>query len=106
MAPSRLFADVREPLRVVNWSRDQDMSVKGAPHGRAEPPSFLWPVNSVCATLRYSSSPVGGIEQFEAEDARRDFAARYQAAEERGRRMTLRAFRKSGAALTSESAVP
>jgi hypothetical protein len=38
------------------------MSVKGAPHGRAEPPSFPCPVNSVWATLRYSSSPVGGIE--------------------------------------------
>ena len=54
--------DVREPLRVVNRSPDQDMCVKGAPHGRAEPPSFLWPVNSVWATLGYSSSPVGGIE--------------------------------------------
>src|SRR5436309_2888287 len=62
MAPSRLSADVREPLRVVNRSRDQDMSVKGVPHGRAEPPSFLSPVNSVWATGRYSSSPVGGIE--------------------------------------------
>jgi len=62
MAPSRLSVDVREPLRVVNRSRDQNMSVKGAPHGRAEPPSLQWPVNSVWATLRYSSSPVGGIE--------------------------------------------
>jgi hypothetical protein len=63
MAPSRLSADVREPLRIVNRSRDQNMSVKDAPHGRAEPPSFLSPVNSIWATLRYSSSPVGGIEQ-------------------------------------------
>ena len=54
--------DARGVLRVVNRSRDQDMSVKGAPHGRAKPPSFLWLVNSVWATLRYSSSPVGGIE--------------------------------------------
>src|SRR5712691_224905 len=61
MAPSRLSQDVQEPLRVVNRSRDQDMSVKGAPHSRAEPPSFLWPVISVWATLGYSSSPVGGI---------------------------------------------
>src|SRR6266566_2492733 len=40
MAPSRRSADVRETLRVVNRSRGQDISVKGAPHGRAEPPSF------------------------------------------------------------------
>src|SRR2546429_142503 len=40
MAPLRLSAGVREPLQVVNRSRDRDMSVKGAPHGRAEPPSF------------------------------------------------------------------
>jgi hypothetical protein len=62
IARSRLAADVREPLRVVNRSRYEDMSVKGAPHGRAEPPSFLWPVISVWARLGYSSSPVGGIE--------------------------------------------
>src|SRR6266853_746492 len=52
----------RGVLRVVNRSRDQDKSVKGAPHGRSKPPSFLWLVNSVWATLRYSSSPIGGIE--------------------------------------------
>jgi hypothetical protein len=63
MAPSRLSADVREPLRVENRSRNEDISVKRAPHGRAEPPSFLWPVNSVWATLGYSSSPVGVIER-------------------------------------------
>src|SRR5438445_3860108 len=40
----------------------QTMSVKGAPHSRAQPPGVLRPVNSVCATPRYSSSPVGGIE--------------------------------------------
>jgi hypothetical protein len=62
IAASRLSADVREPLRVVNGSRNEDVSVNRAPHGRAEPPSFQWPVNSVWATLRYSSSPVGGIE--------------------------------------------
>src|SRR5207244_7977975 len=53
IAPSPLSADARELLRVVNRSRDEDMSVKRAPHGRAEPPSFLLPVNSVWATLRY-----------------------------------------------------
>jgi hypothetical protein len=38
------------------------VSVKGAPHSRAQPRSFPRPVNSICVTPRCSSSPVGGID--------------------------------------------
>ena len=53
-APGRLLS--------VGRSVGQTMSVKGAPHSRARPPSFLRPVNLIWATPRYSSSPLGGIE--------------------------------------------